>query len=35
MIAFEAGFNDLATFNRGFRRLIGITPSAFRAASAQ
>jgi AraC family transcriptional regulator len=35
MIAFEAGFNDLATFNRRFRRLIGMTPSAFRAAGAQ
>jgi len=34
MIAFEAGFNDLATFNRRFRRLIGMTPSAFRAADA-
>src|SRR5262245_14878232 len=31
MIAFEAGFNDLATFNRRFRRLIGVTPSIFRA----
>jgi AraC family transcriptional regulator len=30
MIAFEAGFNDLASFNRRFRRLIGVTPSAFR-----
>jgi len=30
MIAFGAGFNDLATFNRRFRRLIGVTPSAFR-----
>lgn len=30
MIAFEAGFNDLATFNRRFRRLIGATPSVFR-----
>jgi AraC family transcriptional regulator len=29
-IAFEAGFNDLATFNRRFRRLIGVTPSTFR-----
>jgi AraC-like DNA-binding protein len=29
-IAFEAGFNDLATFNRRFRRLIGVTPSAYR-----
>jgi AraC family transcriptional regulator len=35
MIAFEAGFNDLATFNRRFRRLIGVTPSAFRAAREQ
>jgi AraC family transcriptional regulator len=35
MIAFEAGFNDLATFNRRFRRLIGMTPSAFRAAGTQ
>jgi len=35
MIAFEAGFNDLATFNRRFRRLIGMTPSAFRAAGGQ
>src|SRR4029434_6883876 len=35
MIAFEAGFNDLATFNRRFRRVIGMTPSAFRAAAAQ
>jgi AraC family transcriptional regulator len=33
-IAFEAGFNDLATFNRRFRRLIGMTPSAFRTAGA-
>jgi len=31
MVAFEAGFNDLATFNRRFRRLIGATPSVFRA----
>lgn len=31
-IALEAGFNDLATFNRRFRRLIGMTPSAFRTA---
>jgi AraC family transcriptional regulator len=30
MIAYGAGFNDLATFNRRFRRLIGVTPSAFR-----
>jgi len=35
MIALEAGFNDLATFNRRFRRLLGVTPSAFRAVGAQ
>jgi AraC family transcriptional regulator len=29
-IAFSAGFNDLATFNRRFRRFIGVTPSVFR-----
>jgi len=35
MIAFEVGFDDLATFNRRFRRLIGVTPSAFRAGAAR
>jgi AraC-like DNA-binding protein len=30
-IAFEAGFNDLATFNRRFRRLMGVTPGAYRS----
>jgi AraC-like DNA-binding protein len=30
-IAYGAGFKDLATFNRRFRRLIGATPSAYRA----
>jgi AraC-like DNA-binding protein len=30
-IAFEAGFNDLSTFNRRFRRVMGVTPIAFRA----
>lgn len=29
-IAFEAGFNDIATFNRLFRRYFGGTPTAFR-----
>jgi AraC family transcriptional regulator len=29
-IAFEAGFNDLSTFNRRFRRVIGANPSAYR-----
>jgi AraC-like DNA-binding protein len=30
-IAFEAGFNDLSTFNRRFRRVLGVNPLAFRA----
>lgn len=30
-IAFDCGFNDLSTFNRRFRRVIGQTPVAFRA----
>lgn len=30
-IAFEAGFNDLSTFNRRFRRLMGASPRAYRA----
>ena len=29
--AFEMGFNDLSTFNRRFRRLMGSTPGAYRA----
>lgn len=29
-IAFDAGFNDLSTFNRRFRRVMGRTPSAYR-----
>ncbi|TIS63236.1 MAG: helix-turn-helix transcriptional regulator, partial [Mesorhizobium sp.] len=29
-IAFEAGFNDLSTFNRRFRREMGEAPSAYR-----
>lgn len=31
-IAFEAGFGDLSTFNRDFRRHFGLTPSDVRAA---
>lgn len=31
-IAYDAGFNDLSTFNRRFRRLMGATPSDYRAA---
>ena len=29
-IAYDAGFNDLSTFNRRFRRVMGATPSAYR-----
>lgn len=29
-IATESGFSDLSEFNRRFRRLLGLTPSAFR-----
>ncbi|MGE5145367.1 MAG: helix-turn-helix transcriptional regulator, partial [Candidatus Eiseniibacteriota bacterium] len=32
-IAFDAGFNDLSTFNRRFRRVMGSSPSAFRDAT--
>ena len=30
-IAFEAGFNNKASFNRSFKKITGMTPSAFRA----
>jgi len=30
-IAFAAGFNDLSTFNRRFARILGRSPSAYRA----
>ena len=33
-IAFDAGFNDLSTFNRRFRRLMGASPSAWRAVGS-
>jgi len=29
-IAFDSGFGDLSTFNRRFRRIMGVTPSAWR-----
>jgi AraC family transcriptional regulator len=31
-IAFDAGFNDLSTFNRRFRRVIGVSPGMWRSA---
>jgi AraC-like DNA-binding protein len=31
-VAYDAGFNDLSTFNRQFRRVIGASPGAYRAA---
>ncbi|MDO8876422.1 MAG: AraC family transcriptional regulator [Pseudolabrys sp.] len=31
-IAYDAGFNDLSTFNRRFRRLMGANPTAYRAS---
>ncbi|HLL28643.1 MAG TPA: helix-turn-helix transcriptional regulator [Xanthobacteraceae bacterium] len=33
-IAFDAGFNDLSTFNRRFRRVVGVSPSDYRAHRA-
>jgi AraC-like DNA-binding protein len=33
-IAFDAGFNDLSTFNRRFRRVMGASPSVYRAREA-
>ena len=33
-IAFDAGFNDLSTFNRRFRRLMGASPRAYRMHGA-
>jgi AraC-like DNA-binding protein len=32
MIAFDAGFNDLSSFNRRFRTIIGSSPTAYRAS---
>ncbi|HYS49930.1 MAG TPA: AraC family transcriptional regulator [Xanthobacteraceae bacterium] len=33
-IAFDAGFNDLSTFNRRFRRIMGTSPGGYRARAA-
>jgi AraC family transcriptional regulator len=32
-IAYDAGFNDLSSFNRRFRRVMGMHPTAYRASS--
>jgi len=32
-IALDAGFDDLSTFNRRFRRVMGVTPGAYRAGA--
>ncbi|TSE13352.1 helix-turn-helix transcriptional regulator [Mesorhizobium intechi] len=34
-IAFDAGFNDLSMFNRRFRRIMGETPSDYRARQSR
>jgi AraC family transcriptional regulator len=34
-IALEAGFSDLSTFNRRFRRLLGVSPGGYRASGAR
>jgi AraC family transcriptional regulator len=34
-IAFDAGFGDLSTFNRRFRRLMGCSPGAYRAVRSK
>lgn len=34
-IAFDCGFNDLSTFNRRFKRVIGQAPAAFRAGRGE
>jgi AraC-like DNA-binding protein len=33
-IAFESGFDDLSTFNRRFRRIVGASPGSYRARRA-
>ena len=33
-IAYAAGFNDLSTFNRRFRRVMGVNPGTYRRRSS-
>ena len=34
-IAFGAGFNDLSTFNRRFKKVMGVNPGAYRATASR
>ena len=34
-IAFAAGFNDLSTFNRRFKKVMGVNPGAYRAGNSR
>jgi AraC-like DNA-binding protein len=34
-IAFAAGFNDLSTFNRRFKKVMGVNPGSYRAAGSR
>jgi len=34
-IAFAAGFNDLSTFNRRFKKIMGVNPGAYRATGSR
>ena len=34
-IAFEAGFNDLSTFNRRFKKVMGMAPGVYRAGGSR
>jgi len=34
-IAFEAGFNDLSTFNRRFKKVMGVNPGAYRTGTSR
>jgi AraC-like DNA-binding protein len=34
-IAFDSGFNDLSTFNRRFKKVMGMNPGAYRAGASR